>query len=116
MSIRPSASRGERPVSITCVRPVARGFAGRAGRSRKSGTGRHVRACDDCHCKALVPVLAGCDNSFVAECSKCGAENPAGAKFCMECGERLERRCPECGAVAPENAKFCMDCGSTLES
>src|SRR5881392_1096824 len=37
--IRLSASRGARPMSITCVSPVSRGLTGRCGRSRKSGTG-----------------------------------------------------------------------------
>ena len=27
-------------------------------------------------------------------CSKCSAENAAGAKFCIECGESLKGRCP----------------------
>ena len=30
-------------------------------------------------------------------CPSCGAENPAAAKFCGECGARLPRRCPSCG-------------------
>ncbi|MFL5840213.1 MAG: adenylate/guanylate cyclase domain-containing protein, partial [Thermoleophilaceae bacterium] len=47
-------------------------------------------------------------------CSECGAQNPAGAKFCMECGTKLDRTCPSCGAPAPDNAKFCMDCGAPL--
>src|SRR2546423_5545713 len=34
----PWASTAERPVSITCVTPWSRGFGGRCGRSRKSGT------------------------------------------------------------------------------
>src|SRR4051812_8963879 len=36
--MRPSASTAESPVSITCVTPWSRGFDGRRGRSRKSGT------------------------------------------------------------------------------
>src|SRR5438067_1663508 len=34
----------------------------------------------------------------------------------MECGTALERRCPSCGAEAPANAKFCMECGASLET
>ena len=32
-------------------------------------------------------------------CAGCGTENPAGARFCMACGEALERRCPNCGTA-----------------
>jgi hypothetical protein len=27
-------------------------------------------------------------------CGACGTGNPADARFCMNCGARLERRCP----------------------
>src|SRR3954454_12851083 len=37
LSIIPSASRADRPGSMTWVTPRARGLVGRAGRSRKSG-------------------------------------------------------------------------------
>ncbi|MFI4989885.1 MAG: adenylate/guanylate cyclase domain-containing protein [Solirubrobacterales bacterium] len=47
-------------------------------------------------------------------CSRCSAENPAGARFCMDCGAPLERRCLTCGAAAPDGARFCMTCGAQL--
>lgn len=31
-------------------------------------------------------------------CCACGADNPAGKKFCGDCGTALENRCPQCGA------------------
>src|SRR6185503_5249724 len=49
-------------------------------------------------------------------CPSCGTENPAGARFCMNCGSALERRCPSCGTPAPPEARFCMNCGSTLDA
>ncbi|MBD0280731.1 MAG: AAA family ATPase [Thermoleophilaceae bacterium] len=49
-------------------------------------------------------------------CGACGTENPAGARFCMGCGARLERRCPSCGTPAPPEARFCMNCGSALDA
>jgi ribosomal protein L40E len=49
-------------------------------------------------------------------CSKCNAENAAGAKFCIECGEPLKRRCPKCGLANPSNAKFCQECGTSFGS
>lgn len=78
-------------------------------------------------------------------CAKCGAALPAGAKFCLECGEkvapavpdgmvccpscgkivvkgkfcpecgsRLAAVCPKCGAELPAGAKFCLECGEKL--
>ncbi|MCH5211437.1 MAG: SPFH domain-containing protein [Oscillospiraceae bacterium] len=36
-------------------------------------------------------------------------------KFCMECGGRLQAVCPNCGKEAPQGAKFCLECGTKLE-
>ncbi len=47
-------------------------------------------------------------------CSKCNAENAAGAKFCIECGESFKGRCPKCGLANPPNARFCQECGAAL--
>src|SRR4029453_1381547 len=49
-------------------------------------------------------------------CAACGTENPAGARFCMSCGNALERRCPSCGTPAPAEARFCMTCGAALDA
>ncbi|HKP89295.1 MAG TPA: adenylate/guanylate cyclase domain-containing protein, partial [Thermoleophilaceae bacterium] len=48
-------------------------------------------------------------------CPSCGTQNPASARFCMECGGQLERRCSACGAAAPPQARFCMECGASFE-
>ena len=48
-------------------------------------------------------------------CSKCNSTLPQGAKFCMNCGEKVapkEVYCQECGAVMPADAQFCMNCGT----
>jgi len=47
-------------------------------------------------------------------CLKCQHENPTAAKFCMECGARLEYVCSKCGAKLPPEAKFCMECGTKV--
>jgi class 3 adenylate cyclase/ribosomal protein L40E len=47
-------------------------------------------------------------------CSKCGAENPDRAKFCVECAAAFVRRCPSCGAENPPTAKFCLECAQPL--
>ena len=46
---------------------------------------------------------------------KCQFENPEGAKFCNECGNKLQLACPECGKVNPTGSKFCNECGERLE-
>lgn len=49
-------------------------------------------------------------------CTNCGAEIPAGSKFCLQCGQKVEvpkaLYCMECGASLPIGAKFCMKCGT----
>jgi class 3 adenylate cyclase/tetratricopeptide (TPR) repeat protein len=47
-------------------------------------------------------------------CPNCGADQPAGAKFCNECGGTLVRACSSCGAAVPPAAKFCNECGADL--
>ena len=52
-------------------------------------------------------------------CPKCGAKLPEGAKFCLECGTKVEvlsadeMLCPACGKKTPKG-KFCMECGASL--
>lgn len=54
-------------------------------------------------------------------CPKCGKSLPMNAKFCLECGEKLEVPgdseilCPTCG-VKTHKGKFCMGCGGPLNS
>jgi len=48
------------------------------------------------------------------KCPKCEFENPESAKFCRECGSKLEIQCPECGKVNPLGSKFCNECGHNL--
>ncbi len=35
-------------------------------------------------------------------------------KFCMECGAELSKKCPNCGANIPAGGKFCLECGTRL--
>jgi Double zinc ribbon/Adenylate and Guanylate cyclase catalytic domain len=48
------------------------------------------------------------------KCPRCQAENDAGARFCEECGGRLEAACPSCGAPVTPGKKFCRSCGAAL--
>lgn len=54
------------------------------------------------------------------QCTKCKTENPATAKFCNNCGAKIEKQdkiCPNpiCKRSGlPEDANFCPDCGTRL--
>lgn len=51
-------------------------------------------------------------------CPNCGASVPAGAKFCLSCGEKMVSNasfCPNCGRPLPAGAKFCSECGSKVQ-
>jgi len=50
------------------------------------------------------------------KCPKCQFETPEGAKFCNECGHKLEITCSECGQINPPKSKFCVECGHQLTS
>jgi len=65
------------------------------------------------------------------KCPSCGAENSVDAKFCKECGVKLEKEpekepeeptppakvsCPECGVENEPDAKFCVQCGYNLKA
>ena len=54
-------------------------------------------------------------------CKKCGHEIPAGAKFCTNCGEKIENTsefkiCPKCGEECRKDAKFCTNCGASFDN
>ena len=83
-------------------------------------------------------------NSAQTICPKCGSVLPANAKFCLECGSKIQElnqyevicphcgnktkkgkfcsecgqplvnKCPKCGAEVPSGAKFCLECGTQL--
>src|SRR5262247_4178827 len=47
-------------------------------------------------------------------CSRCRTDNPAGAKFCLECGAPLKARCEHCGAALSPAAKLCSQCSQPV--
>jgi membrane protease subunit (stomatin/prohibitin family) len=52
-------------------------------------------------------------------CANCQAGNPAGARFCMGCGQPLApavAHCTECGTELPAGAHFCAACGTRIGS
>jgi len=55
--------------------------------------------------------------TIVATCPNCGKPLAQNAKFCPECGTRLQGavHCTECGAQIPSGAKFCPECGAKAQ-
>jgi membrane protease subunit (stomatin/prohibitin family) len=53
-------------------------------------------------------------------CPKCGTGNPAGAKFCSNCGQTMQAPqvatvpCPKCQTPVQQDAKFCSNCGQSM--
>ncbi len=77
---------------------------------------------------AMSGQLGGIFNGFVngsqspvsnMQCADCGNTLPANAKFCSECGAKVEKNaaneitCPACGKKTGKG-KFCMECGEKL--
>jgi len=48
------------------------------------------------------------------KCPKCQFENTEGAKFCNQCGIKLEIICPKCSKTNQPGSKFCNECGHNL--
>ena len=48
------------------------------------------------------------------KCPNCQCDNREDAKFCNECGNKLEIRCPACDCSNRLGAKFCDECGNKL--
>lgn len=47
-------------------------------------------------------------------CTHCQFENPAGVRFCEQCGQRLVQVCERCGHESSPTAKYCGACGALL--
>ncbi len=50
----------------------------------------------------------------MTECSRCHAPNEESARFCEDCGNRLEVVCPGCGQPITPGKKFCRSCGAPV--
>lgn len=56
------------------------------------------------------------NNQNMAVCSNCNSQIPAGSKFCLQCGQKVNQGlcCMNCGEKLPPNAKFCQKCGTKI--
>ncbi len=47
-------------------------------------------------------------------CRNCNQQLPDGARFCYNCGAKIEAVCASCGSVLAPGMKFCMMCGAPV--
>ena len=50
------------------------------------------------------------------QCPHCQHDNPAQARFCLQCGGRCALTCAECGTELPADARFCLQCGHAVSA
>ena len=64
------------------------------------------------------PAAVTAASSKKIECPNCHAKLAADAKFCPECGKKIEIKksafCPECGTPISPDSKFCSSCGTRI--
>lgn len=48
-------------------------------------------------------------------CPRCAFENKDGAKFCVKCGQALDKHCPKCDSVVEPDELYCHVCGTRLD-
>lgn len=49
------------------------------------------------------------------KCSNCAYDNQPEARFCQNCGNRLQQICPNCSTANDLDARFCKNCGTRLQ-
>ncbi len=71
------------------------------------------------------PLKSKSSTKKMVPCPKCGTMNLESSKFCINCGNPLQKDrkveiksksvvCPECGAGNVESSRFCIGCGRNL--
>ncbi len=101
---------------------MASAFGGQQKGSEGGGQGSETVPCPGCG-KPNAPAAKFCaecgEKMEVSKvpCVKCSAELREGAKFCSECGSSQEKaKCSECQAELEPNSKFCAECGTPAEA
>ncbi len=66
----------------------------------------------------IMGATAGAQAGPKIKCPSCQAEQPAGTKFCGNCGGQLTQttKCPKCGNAVDGSPKFCPNCGQSLSA
>ncbi len=92
------------------------------GQQQDGGGQTNTVACPSCGTQnnPQAKFCADCGGKMQVEtvpCVKCGANLREGAKFCSECGSTQEKqKCAECQAELAPGAKFCPECGTKTEA
>jgi membrane protease subunit (stomatin/prohibitin family) len=94
--------------------PPTSGFAGGGGGGYQgpppAGSPAPVAAAPE---PAAIGAAAGAGAGLA--CANCSTANPAGAKFCLNCGQAIvaaPTHCMSCGTELPAGARFCASCGT----
>jgi membrane protease subunit (stomatin/prohibitin family) len=100
---------------------IGNSFGGAFGDMGKSINTSQTKECPNCHKQIGIEYkfcpACGKDTNIVEKqnvCTKCGASNRIGLKFCGECGQKLFKTCLKCGEVVEDKQKFCPHCGDSL--
>ena len=102
------------------MRDAAQNPGGGAGTGAGLGAGFAIgNAMAGAMTDAMKQSKTGASSPGIA-CPKCGATNAAGAKFCNDCGAKLETSvqtvpCVKCNSPLPVGTKFCNECGAKQE-
>ena len=103
------------------MRDAAQNTGGGAGTGAGLGAGFAIgNAMAGAMTNAMNQSKSDTSGSTKISCPKCGAANLASAKFCNECGAKMETTsqpvpCGKCGAQLQPGSKFCNDCGTKVE-
>ena len=88
------------------------GAKGNGNASAFMGVGLGMQMGQAANGGAIIPPQSSKEETIA--CPKCGANIPAGSKFCPECGQKILHECPKCGAKVSPKQKFCPECGHKL--
>jgi len=120
MGVLGDASRYAQFQAADAMRDAAQNPSGGAGLGAGLGAGFAVgNAMAGAMANAANPEAGGAGGAAAAvKCPKCGASNTTGAKFCNDCGAKMEVAmvpCVKCGTPLRDGTKFCSECGSSQE-
>ena len=83
----------------------------------------HMIFCGNCGKKYDTNGCQFCPNcgKEYMPCPKCGSDNLAGSRRCVNCGSPIQQQtknasgfCPRCGAEVPWDSNFCPKCGNKI--
>jgi membrane protease subunit (stomatin/prohibitin family) len=100
------------------MRDAAQNTGGGAGTGAGLGAGFAIgNAMAGAMTNAMNQSKAANEGGAKSPCPKCGGANLSNAKFCTECGAKMEAGgqtapCVKCGAALPAGSKFCNECGT----